>query len=155
MTDSPESLSRREMIGVTAAALAAPLLNVAAERARSVAGRSDRFLTAEQFALLDELTELIIPADDHSPGAHAAEVARYIDGRLAESPEPDVRERWRAGLHAVDGMSRERHGKPLLQATPDQRVTLLTELAAGEQDPKTPLDHFFKELKRWTVRTYY
>src|SRR5213595_786105 len=80
MTDSPESLSRREMIGVTAAALAAPLLNVAAERARSVAGRSDRFLTAEQFALLDELTELIIPADDHSPGARAAEVARYIDG---------------------------------------------------------------------------
>src|SRR5216117_3035057 len=134
MTDSPESLSRREMIGVTAAALAAPLLNVAAERARSVAGRSDRFLTAEQFALLDELTELIIPADDHSPGARAAGIAGYIDGRLAESLEPDWQALWRGGLEAVDGLSRELNAKPFLEATPDQRVAVLTRMAAGEAD---------------------
>src|SRR5437773_5013735 len=155
MTDSPESLSRREMIGVTAAAVAAPLLNVAAERARSVAGRSDRFLTAEQFALLDELTELIIPTDDHSPGARAAGVAAYIDGRLAESLEPDWQARWRSGLEAVDGLSRELNGKPLLEATPDQRVAVLTRMAAGESDPKTPAERFFREVKRWTVRGYY
>src|SRR5437764_15244607 len=155
MTDSPESLSRREMIGVTAAALAAPLLNVAAERARSVAGRSDRFLTPEQFALLDELTELIIPADDHSPGARAAEVARYIDGRLAESPEPDWQALWRSGLAAVDGLSRELNGKPLLEASPDQRVAVPTRMAANESDPKTSVERFFTELKRWTVRSYY
>src|SRR5437016_3127586 len=138
MTDSPESLSRREMIGVTAAALAAPLLNVAAERARSVAGRSDRFLTPEQFALLDELTELIIPTDDHSPGARAAGVAGYIDSRLAESLEPEWQALWRSGLEAVDGLSRELTGQPLLHATADQRVEVLTRLAAGERDPKTP-----------------
>ena len=28
-------------------------------------------------------------------------------------------------------------------------------MAAGEQNPKTPADHFFQELKRWTVRSYY
>ncbi len=152
---SPESLSRREMIAATAAALATPLLNVRAVATSPARDVPPRFLTAAELALLDELTELIIPADDHSPGARAAGVAAYIDGRLAESLEPDWQERWRAGLHAVDGMSRERHGKPFLQATPDQRAALLTELAAGEQDPKTPLDHFFKELKRWTVRAYY
>ncbi len=155
MTDSPESLSRREMIGVTAAALAAPLLNVAAERARSVAGRSDRFLTPEQFALLDELTELIIPADDHSPGARAAEVARYIDGRLAESLEPDWQAQWRSGLEAVDGLSRELNGKSFVDATPDQRVAVLTRMAAHESDPKTAPERFFKELKGWTLRGYY
>src|SRR5881398_1344912 len=155
MTDSPESLSRREMIGVTAAALAAPLLNVAAERARSVAGRSDRFLTAEQFALLDELTELIIPADDHSPGARAAEVARYIDGRLAESLEPDWQARWRSGLQAVEGLSRELNGKPLLEATPDRRVAVLARMAAGEADPKTAPRRFFGVLGGWTARGYY
>src|SRR5205823_12659797 len=131
MTDSPESLSRREMIGVTAAALAAPLLNVAAERARSVAGRSDRFLTAEQFALLDELTELIIPADDHSPGARVAAVAAYIDGRLAESLEPDLQARWRSGLQAVYGLLRELNAKPFLDATPDHLVSVLMRIAVG------------------------
>src|SRR6266704_3460963 len=152
---SPESLSRRDMIAATAAALATPLLNAKAVTTSPARDLAPRFLTAAELALLAELTELIIPADDHSPGARAAGVAAYIDGRLAESLEPDWQERWRAGLHAVDGMSRERHGKPCLQATPDQRAALLTELAAGEQDPKTPLDHFFKELKRWTVRAYY
>src|SRR5437764_3634033 len=155
MTDSPESLSRREMIGVTAAALAAPLLNVAAERARSVAGRSDRFLTPEQFALLDELTELIIPADDHSPGARAAGVAGYIDGRLAESLEPDWQALWRSGLAAVDGLSRELNGKPFLEASPDQRVAVLTRMAASEPDPKTAAERFFAELTGHTVRGYY
>ena len=28
---------------------------------------------------------MIIPADDHSPGARAAKVAAYIDARLAEA----------------------------------------------------------------------
>ena len=154
MTDSPESLSRREMIGATAAALAAPLLNVAAERARSVAG-SDRFLTPKQFAMLDELTELIIPADDHSPGARAAEVARYIDGRLAESLQPDWQAQWRSGLEAVDGLSRELNGKSFVEATPDQRVAVLARMAAHESDPKTAPERFFNELKRWTVRGYY
>jgi len=156
-TDRPESLSRREMIAATAAALAAPLVNVAAEKARSVAGGAlpDRFLTPEQFALLDELTELIIPADDHSPGARAAGVAGYIDGRLAESLEPDWQALWRSGLAAVDGLSRELNGKPFLEASPDQRVTVLTRMAANESDPKTSVERFFTELKRWTVRSYY
>ena len=140
-------ISRREMIAATAAALAVPL--------SKVGPRSVRFLTAAEYALLDELSELIIPADEHSPGARAALVAGYIDARLAESLEPEWQARWRAGLQAVDALSRELNGKPLLEATPDQRVSVLTRMAAGESDPQTPLDRFFKELKWWTVFGYY
>jgi hypothetical protein len=143
-----ESLSRREMLGVTAAALAAPLLQVEVTP-------PPRFLTRAEFALLDELAELIIPADDHSPGARAAGVAAYIDGRLAESLEPEWQAKWRSGLTAVDDLSRELHGQPLLHVTPEQRVAVLTRMAAGEQDPKAPAEHFFVELKHWTARGYY
>ncbi len=152
-TDRLDSLSRREMIEATVAALAAPLLK--AVTASAADRPSARFLTPAEYALLDELTELIIPADDHSPGARAALVAGYIDGRLAESLEPDWQALWRSGLQAVDGLSRELNGKPFLEATPDERVTVLTRMAARESDPKTSLEHFFKELKRWTVRGYY
>ena len=138
-------ISRRDMIAVTAAALVVPWDKVG----------SVRFLTPAEYALLDELSELIIPTDAHSPGARAAGVAGYIDARLAESLEPDWQARWRAGLQAVEALSRELNGKPLLEATPDQRVSVLTRMAAGEADPKTPLDHFFKELKWWTVFGYY
>src|SRR5437899_9086559 len=139
MTDAPkhpESLSRRDMIAATAAALVTPLLQGGAVSLQPVAGVPGKFLTAAEYALLDELTELIIPADDHSPGARAAAVAAYIDGRLAESLEPDWQARWRSGLRAVDGLSRELNAKPFLEATPDQRVAVLTRMAAGEADPK-------------------
>ena len=144
------TVTRREMLAATAAALAAPLVApgaAGAARAAQAASVAPKFFTAPEFALLDQLSELIIPTDEHSPGARAAGVAAYIDGRLAESLEPDWQASWRAGLAAVDGLSRERHRKPFLEATPDQQVALLTELAAQ--------DGFFGELKSWTVRGYY
>ncbi|MGH2348721.1 MAG: gluconate 2-dehydrogenase subunit 3 family protein [bacterium] len=144
------TLTRRELIEATAAALAAPLFEAPALR-----GRPARFLSPAEFAVLDELSELIIPADAHSPGARAAGVAGYIDARLAESLEPDWRARWRAGLQGMDDLARELNGKPFLEASPDQRVAVLTHAAVHESDPKTPLEQFFKELKWWTVFGYY
>lgn len=160
MTDATEhdgggSLSRREMIQATAAALAVPLLSTGAVTACSTGGVSLRFLTAAEYALLEGLSEMIIPTDEHSPGARAAGVAGYIDGRLAESLEPDWQAQWRSGLRAVDELSRELNGKAFLQARPDERVTVLTRMAAHESDPQTPPERFFQELKQWTVRGYY
>ena len=153
----PESLSRREMIATTAAALATPLLPLrpAAGPQPPGAAAAPRFLTPPEFALLDELTELVIPTDEHSPGARAAGVAAFIDGRLAESLEPEWQALWRSGLEAVEGLAREHHNKLFLDATQDQRVEILTAMAAGELDPKTPTDRFFRELKQWTARGYY
>jgi len=154
VTDAPkplESLSRRDMIAATAAALVTPLLPAAPV----IAQRPARFLTPAEFALLDELTELIIPTDEHSPGARAAGVAAYIDGRLGESLEPEWQARWRTGLRTVEGLSRELHGKGFLEGTADQRLAVLTRMAAGELDPKTPVERFFRELKWWTVSGYY
>lgn len=140
------------MIQTTAAALAAPLLPVSAMAAPAAPGK---FLTAGELSLLNELAEMIIPADAHSPGARAAGVARYIDGRLAESLDSDWQARWRSGLQAVDGLSRDVSGRPFLQAARAERVAVLERMAAGESDPKTPPEQFFKELKRWTVEGYY
>ena len=69
------------------AAIAVGVVGLGSQRACSAAGQTPLFFTKEEFALVDELTELIIPADDHSPGAKAALVASYIDFRLSESFE--------------------------------------------------------------------
>src|SRR5256885_16306543 len=137
MTDTTE-LSRREMILATAAVLVTPLLQgraVAAQPAVLVPGK---FLTPAEYALLEELTELIIPADDHSPGARAADVAGYIDGRLAESLEPDWQARWRSGLQAGGGLSRELHRKPVVEGTADPKGAVLARMAGRGAGPKTP-----------------
>ena len=46
-----------------------------------------RFLTAGQHALVDELAEMIIPADPRSGGAREAKVAAFIDDLLADSTD--------------------------------------------------------------------
>src|SRR5947208_16190174 len=117
------------MIAATAAALVTPLLQGGAVTTQPVAGVPGKFLTAADYALLDELTELIITADDHSPAARVAAVAAYIDGRLAESLKPDWQATWRSGLQAVDGLSRELTAKPFLEATPDPPRAVLTPIA--------------------------
>jgi hypothetical protein len=175
MTDmsSPESLSRREMIGATAAALVTPLLAPRVQAVLNAVPLPPKFLTIHEFALLDELTEMIIPTDNHSPGARAAGVARYIDNRLAESLEPDWQALWRSGLGAVDGLSRELNGITFMQSTPEQRLAVVTRMAAYELRPATPetevrpgkaaaeapamtpAEQFFAELKRTTVYAYY
>jgi Gluconate 2-dehydrogenase subunit 3 len=148
-------LSRREMLELTAAAVAAtPLVKLPAE-ALVTATPPGKFLTAAELALLDELSEMIIPTDDHSSGAKAAGVAAYIDYRLSISLEPDWKLKWRNGLKLVNELSHTLNNKAFLDATSDQRLAVLTKMAAGEENPKTPEEHFFNELKRWTVEGYY
>jgi glucoside 3-dehydrogenase (cytochrome c) hitch-hiker subunit len=147
-------VKRREMIKLTAGAVAAaPLVKTQAPAAPQAA--APRFFTPEEFALLDELTELIIPTDDHSPGARAAEVAAYIDARLAESFEDEPRQTWRAGLKLIDEISGEMHRQPFMRATPAQRVALLTRISRNEAKPEKPEERFFGELKARTARAYY
>jgi hypothetical protein len=155
------TLTRRELLRLTAAAAAAPLLPKGlAAAAGPEALPAGRFFGAAEMALLDELTETIIPADEHSGGARAARVAAFIDGKLAEfDPEiPDLREereRWQAGLTQIETLAREKLGKGFLEASAEERVSLLSPLAAAEDDPKTDAQGFFVALKEWTARGYY
>lgn len=156
MTDikSPWTLTRREMLGATASALVLPLLSPRLLAALSPFTLAARFLTPAEFAMVDELSEMIIPTDDHSPGARAARVAGEIDRRLSES-EKDRQDRWRAGLQSVDALSVEIAGQRFMLATPEQRLAVLTQMAAGEEDPKTPAQKFFGQLKGATAQAYY
>src|SRR5438445_13075322 len=106
-------LSRREMLQATAAALSLPLvkLPVAAGQAPK------KFFTPAEFAVVDELTDMIIPTDEKSGGARAPGVAAYIDARLAESFEPEPPAQWRPGLKAVDDPSRELKGRAWMGST--------------------------------------
>jgi len=155
LKNSETGVSRREMIKLTAGAvMAAPLVGLGPGTAAPQA-KAPLFFTREEFALVDELTESIIPTDDHSPGARAAQVAAYIDQRLAESLEAEPKELWRAGLKLIDSLSQEMHGHPFMQATPAERVAVLTRIAQNETKPQKPEEVFFKELKARTVRGYY
>src|SRR5262249_22473068 len=65
-----ETIPRRQALAVAAGAAAAALPQAAsAQAAKPPALPPGRFLTARELAILDEVAELIIPADAHSGGA--------------------------------------------------------------------------------------
>lgn len=141
-------IERRDLIRIGAAA-------ALASRAGFAAVETPKFFTPAEFALVDELTDLIIPTDEHSPGARAANVAAYIDARLAEAFEPRDPERWRSGLQALDAFSKKLHDRSFMEAPPDQRMNILSRMAENENHPKTPEEVFFGELKAATIQAYY
>jgi hypothetical protein len=179
------TVTRRDALKLAAVAAATPLLprgiaeaaDAAAARAAGTAA-AGRFFSAPEMALLDELVELIIPADFHSGGARAAGVAGYIDGRLAQyDPAIPVlkadQERWKAGLATVDELARAASGKTFLETSPAERTALLERIAQpltqaeipteepeerrkpAVEKPETVGQRFFVELKSWTARGYY
>jgi len=147
-------ISRRKMIQATAAGVAGAVALPAVAKAPSPSPKP-LFFTPAEFALVDEMSDMIIPTDQQSAGARAAGVALFIDGRLAEAFEKDQPEQWRAGIKAVEALSNEMHGKAFMASTPEQRLALLTRIAAAESDPKSDAEKFFREIKSGTIRAYY
>jgi hypothetical protein len=145
-----EDLTRRDAIKLGAAVTVA----VSIEGTTALAQPAS-FFTREEFALVDELAEMIIPADGHSPGARAAKVAAYIDARLAEAFDAADRTTWRDGLKLIDQLSRQAAGGAFLESTAAQRLALLERIAAHEAKPDKPEEHFFAELKSRVVDAYY
>jgi len=114
-----------------------------------------RFFTPAQHALVEELSETIIPADSHSGGAKAARVADFIEQVLRETWDDDQKALWREGLRLVDLMSRHYSGKSFVEASPEQRIAVLKVLSDNDHMTDLPEVRFFIELKRLTVRGYY
>jgi hypothetical protein len=139
----PTDLSRREMIKLGAAATLSVSLGAAPDLSAQAPAAAPAFFTPQEFAVVDELSELIIPTDAHSPGAKAAKVAAFIDSQLAEAWEEKDRTAWREGL------------KPFLGLSAEERLALLTRNAKNEAKPEAPDDLFFVELKSRVVRAYY
>ena len=114
-----------------------------------------RFFTPAQHALVEELSETIIPADSHSGGAKAAKVADYIEHLLRETWDENQKALWREGLRLLDLMSRHYSGKSFVEAGPEQRIAVLKILSDNDHMTDLPEVRFFIELKRVTVRGYY
>jgi hypothetical protein len=102
-----------------------------------------QFFSEDESRLLDQLMELTIPADDHSPGAHEAQTNLFADLMVASSNDA-VKKQWQDGIRLI---REEAAGSSLAEA--------LRRAAANEENPKTDLDRFFVLLKQMTVNGYY
>ncbi len=102
-----------------------------------------KFFSPAENELLDQLMEMIIPADAHSGGAHAARVSLFADHMVGTGSEAE-KTVWRNGLQ----LFKDEAAKSTLAET-------LARAAAGEANPQSDLEHFFITLKQMTANGYY
>ena len=142
-------MDRRTALQLIGLGIASTRVSIAQEHLHALqaqpAGYKLQFFNADEDRLLDHIAELIIPADNHSPGARAAGVSKYIDLVAANSPA-EVQGRWKAGIGAM--------GNFLALPAGDQ-VAALNRLAAAEKNPGSAAEHFFADMKKATLFAYY
>ena len=113
-----------------------------------------QFFTSDENALVDRVAELILPADEHSPGAHEAKVSYYIDLVAANSSEA-AKAAWKSRLAAFDKLALAKQGKPFLQLGAGEQAAVLNAVSTKEKNPGAPAEHFFAEMKKATLFGYY
>ena len=102
-----------------------------------------QFFSEEESGVLDQLMEMIIPADDHSPGAHEAKTNLFADLMVATSDNA-IKKQWHDGILLIREAAK---GSSLDEA--------LHRASANEENPTTDLERFFVLLKQMTVNGYY
>jgi hypothetical protein len=153
------------MAGSAAATIGLPIVIDAAPQTVSHAAHTQahdaptgpyvlKYFSAEQAQTVDALAEVIIPADDHSPGAKAARVHEYIDEVVSSSPDA-VKKLWADGLAAMDRMARDAYGQEYARTTGAQQSALMEKISRNEERPSTLEEKFFGVLKAATIDGYY
>ena len=158
-------LTRRDVLQRLALAIAAAgaidtldahEAHVAAQQATVAAGGkyAPKALSAHEFATLERLTDLIIPADD-KPGALQAEVAPWIDMLL--NVNADLKTKYTTGLAWLDAAVAADGAKDFVRATPAQQAALLDVIAYKKN--RTPENaagiDFFMLARRMTCDGFY
>jgi hypothetical protein len=110
-------------------------------------------------AFLDEVAETILPATK-TPGAKAAKVGEFMVVMVNDCYEDKDQVIFHAGIGKLDEACKKANGKSFLEATPEQRTTLLTALdkeAKDYQKTKKSEDpnHYFTMMKQLTLFGYF
>ena len=136
-----KALSRRQAIGLAAAAAVLPALDwtdAQAQRAAqlvrraapAVAAQEPKFFTPDEWELVRVLVDYVIPKDAKSGSATDAGVPEFMDHMMSD-PEasPASRLAMRGGLAWLDTESRRRFGSNFVASTDAQRRAVLDDIA--------------------------
>jgi gluconate 2-dehydrogenase gamma chain len=112
------------------------------------------FFTAEEFGLVNCLTDIIIPTDS-LPGARDAGVAEFID--LMVSRDVELQHDFRNGLAWLNAYSKRHHHQAFLNLTTTQQTSVLEPLAykAKHRKGDEAGHEFFDLFREYTVMGFY
>ena len=117
----------------------------------ALAGSSRRAFNAEQFALLEQVCEVIIPTTD-TPGAIAAGVPAFMRQMLEEWGTESSRTEIASVLEAIEKLTWSKFGAAFLELAPERRLEVM---AAFDAERLTAKDPAYAKFKRLVLLGYY
>ena len=149
-------MERRDLIRALGAATAISLLprEALAAWARVAAGvRPTAGLSGAGLALVEAIADTLLPRTD-TPGAADVGVARFIDVIIGENYDDAERERFVAGLDAIDADVKANAGTSFGDLAPDARGPALDRLEALTDRRAEPARTYWR-LKGLVVHGYF
>lgn len=111
-----------------------------------------KFLTDDEYALVSEISERILPKTD-TPGAKDAGVPDYIELAVKSFYKAEDQSKFRENLKTFDKTSNDKYKKNFVQLSDENKDDVLKMLAEEwKKDDSKP--HIFKELRDLTVTGY-
>jgi hypothetical protein len=113
----------------------------------------------EDISFLDEVGDTIIPRTD-TPGAKDAKIGDFMHTIVRDCYDEKQQKIFIDGMSSLDKASKQKSGKYFLEASPDERKALLTELDkeqmayTAKKKPEDP-PHYFRMMKELTIWGYF
>jgi len=153
--DLLHSIALSVTLGGLAPAAAQHVHSVAADERASTGVYKAKALNPHEYQTLEKIADLIIPADEKSPGAVASGACEFID--LLASQNPRLQAIYTGGIAWLDRSMRLRYSTDFASAKPNQQTALLDLIAyrRNESAQLGPGIEFFDWARRMVVDAYY
>jgi Gluconate 2-dehydrogenase subunit 3 len=168
-TEEQSTIDRREAVkrvsfllgGIALVGSSSGLLAACSKADRAaVATTGTGAFTPEDIALLDEVSDTILPTTKKSPGAKAAKTGAFMALMVTDTYSPEDQKVFRDGMVALDEASKKANaGATFVAATPEQRTALLNLLDKEQFDfqkeRKEQPQHYFRMMKELTMLGFF
>jgi len=153
--DLLQSIALSVTLGGLSPAAAQHVHSLAAEEKTSTGVYKAKALNPHEYQTLEKLADLIVPADEKSPGAVASGACEFID--LLASQNPRLLEIYTGGIAWLDQSMKRRYSTDFVSAKPGQQTALLALVAyrKNESPELGPGILFFDWARRMVVDAYY
>lgn len=108
---------------------------LAVVQADVISGTEQRYFTADQFAALEKLGDVLMPSLNGHPGAREAQAAEFLDFLLSVSPE-DRQALYRDGLDGLNGQAKKQFDKSFAELDAKDADAILRPLLVARAWPQ-------------------
>src|ERR1700732_4014123 len=163
MSEQIQDVSRRDLLRITLTTFGVSVVNAEAAQhvhqavadVKKKGAYKPKFFNDHEYKTLEKLADLIIPADEHSPGALAGGAPEFIDFLSSQSPE--LAEIYTGGLAWLDHQMNKIYSATFIAAAPEQQTAMLDLIAYRKNNSPElgPGIVFFNWVRNMTVDAFY